>query len=77
MLFLVDYDRKTGQLVSLLSYPDSERHDAQEARLRLELKLRSAGVEREIVLLEAASENALRKTHRRYFETLEALAAAR
>ena len=75
MLFLVDYDRKTGHLVSLLSYADAELHRAQDARLRLELKLRTGGVEREVVLLEAASESALRKTHRRYFESLESLAA--
>jgi hypothetical protein len=74
MLFLVEYDRKAGQLVSLSPYSCADRHAAQEAHLCLELKLRTDGVEHEVVLLEAASEGALRKTHRRYFETLEALA---
>jgi len=40
----------------------------------LELELHRQGVEREIVLLEAQSEDALRRTHRRYFESLEDLA---
>jgi hypothetical protein len=74
MLFLVEYDRRLGQIVSLKSYSASQRHEAEEGRLALELKLRHAHVEREVVLLEAASEQALRKTHRRYFESLDTLA---
>ena len=45
-------------------------------RLDLEIELLRRGQVREVVLLEAASEEALRKTHRRYFEDLATLAAA-
>ena len=76
MLFLIDYDRRRGQIVTIESYSDSQRDDAGEARLTMELKLRGEGIEREVVMLEAASEAALRKTHRRYFETLNTLAKA-
>jgi hypothetical protein len=37
------------------------------------LQLYRAGIQREIVLLQAESEDALRKTHRRYFEDLATL----
>jgi hypothetical protein len=39
----------------------------------MELDLNSRGVEREVVLLEAENEAALRRTHRRYFEDLAQL----
>jgi hypothetical protein len=39
----------------------------------MELDLNSQGVEREVVLLEAETEEALRRTHRRYFENLAEL----
>lgn len=73
MLFLIDYDRSRGQLVALRSFSGSERDAAEEARLELELDLNRRGIEREVALLEADSESALRKTHRRYFETLSSL----
>ncbi|HMA51904.1 MAG TPA: hypothetical protein VKP60_19230 [Magnetospirillaceae bacterium] len=76
MLFLVEYDRRRGQLVSLQTYPESQREKAGEARLAKELNLQREGVEREVVMLDAASEEALRKTHRRYFETVQTLARA-
>jgi hypothetical protein len=42
---------------------------AEDLRLDLELDLNRRGIDHEVVLLEAASEAALRRTHRRYFET--------
>ena len=42
---------------------------AENLRLEMELGLGRRGVDNEVVLLEAASEEALRRTHRRYFET--------
>ena len=39
------------------------------ARLDVELALHRQQVDHEVVLLQAASEAALRRTHRRYFET--------
>lgn len=73
MIFLVEYDRGRGLLISLREFPDSQRREAEQARLGLELRT-NGGAEYEVVLLEAASEHAIRRTHRRYFEPIEALA---
>lgn len=74
MLFLIDYDRKRGQIVGLERFDESQRQLAENARLELELTLSRRGVMREVVLLESTSEAALRRTHRRYFEGLAELA---
>ena len=70
MIFLIEYDRPEGQIVTFKRFQDSERLKAQNARLDLELDLNRRGVDHEVVLLEAATEEALRRTHRRYFEDL-------
>ena len=70
MIFLIEYNRPQGRIVTFKRFQDSERLKAQNARLDLELDLNRRGVDHEVVLLEAASEEALRRTHRRYFETL-------
>lgn len=73
MIFLVHYDRRKATLVDFLTYADEQRQEAERARLDRELaQLREPG-EFEIILLEADSEQAVRHTHRRYFETLEQL----
>jgi hypothetical protein len=76
MIFLIDYDRKEGRIVQLKSYQDFDRTRAEQARLDLELLLREAAKDHEVVILEARDESALRKTHRRYFEDLDGLAKA-
>jgi len=73
MLFLIEYARTAGKIVSFKEYKDPERETAQSDRLALELRLRQRGEEHEVVLLEAASEQALRRTHARYFEELSDL----
>jgi hypothetical protein len=73
VLFLIEYARDRGQLVSMKQFEDSEQRAADEARLKLELRLNTEHVEHEVVLLEASSEAALRRTHRRYFENLSEL----
>jgi hypothetical protein len=73
MIFLIEYDRNRGEIVSFRKFDDSEQQDAEEARLEMELELNRLGTEREVVILEAASEEALRRTHRRYFENLSEL----
>jgi hypothetical protein len=73
MLFLIEYDRKRGQIVSFQTFDDSERQKAEDLRLELELELNRLGIEREVVILEADTEEALRRTHRRYFENLSEL----
>ncbi len=74
MLFLIEYDRSHSKLVSFQTFTNDQRRDAYDARLEMELRYNRLGVEREVVILEALSEAAIRRTHRRYFETLEQLA---
>lgn len=74
MIFLIEYDRPQGGIITLKTFDDSERQTAENARLELELKLNRSGIAHEVVLLEAESKDALRKTHRRYFENLSQIA---
>ena len=76
MLFLIEYNRHRGEIVNLRTFADSERRTAESSRLTLELELNRQAIEHEVVLLEAIDEAALRRTHRRYFETLDDLARA-
>ena len=73
MIFLIEYDRGEGRLVRIERFSDSDRKRAEDSRLDLELELKLKGIQREVVLLEAATEEAVRRTHRRYFETLAEL----
>ena len=68
MIFLIEYDRTQGRIVTIREFADAERQGAEDARIQREIELNHLGKEREVVLLEAASEEALRRTHRRYFE---------
>jgi len=67
MIFLVEYSRQERRIVTLDEFDDGDRREAERARLDRELKLNRSGVEHEVVLLEARSKEALRKTHGRYF----------
>jgi len=73
MWFLIEYARDHGEIVSFRTFKDEESVVAANTRLELELDLNRRGVEREVVLLEAENENALRRTHRRYFDNLAEL----
>lgn len=71
MVFLLDYDRKSGKLLEFKAYDDHERAEAQRARLRIELSAKRdilAGL-REVVLLEADDASVLQRTHQRYFRS--------
>lgn len=68
MIFLMHYDPAQGGIVELTRFNDGERPLADKARLELEMRLNREKIEHEVVLLEASSEAALRRTHRRYFE---------
>lgn len=70
MIFLIEYDRSEGQIVASRDFDDSQRLEAENARLEIELDLNRKGVDHEVVLLEAESKDALLRTHRRYFEDL-------
>jgi len=72
MIFLIEYDREEGPIVTLRSFED--RAEAEQSRLDLELSLNATNdLDYEVVLLEAANEEAVRRTHRRYFEDLTEL----
>jgi len=73
MLFLIEYNRGRGEIVTFTEFSEGESKSAEQARLEMELDLNRRGVEREVVLLEAENEEALRRTHRRYFEDLAQL----
>ena len=70
MIFLIEYNRRKGSIVTLRDFDDSQRREAEDSRLGIELDLNRKGIDHEVVLLDAASEDALRLTHRRYFEDL-------
>ena len=70
MIFLIEYKKVEGRIVTFKAFDPSEQTKAQNLRLDLELDLNRKGVEHEVILLEAASEEALHQTHRRYFESL-------
>lgn len=75
MIFLIRYNRKAGEIVWRQEFDDRDLPIAQKARFKLELELNDQDVDDEVVLLEAASEDILRRTHRRYFEDLQDLAS--
>jgi hypothetical protein len=76
MLFLIEYDRTVGRIVAINRFKDWERQKADDARLEIEVSLNQRGVEHEVVILEAMTEEALRRTHRRYFEDISELTTA-
>src|SRR5437762_2421427 len=70
VIFLIEYNRNAGNLVTFRNFDNSQRREAEDSRLGIELDLNRKGIDHEVVLLDAASEEALRRTHRRYFEDL-------
>jgi len=75
MIFLIVYDRKKAEIVEFRTYRDFERQLADRDRLEREVADNGSEVQLEIVQLQAANEADLRKTHRRYFETVASLAS--
>lgn len=73
MIFLIEYNRREGHIVTFEAFDDTARVEAEKIRLDIELSLNRRGVDHEVVLLQAASEDALRQTHRRYFENPQEL----
>jgi hypothetical protein len=70
--FLLVYDRAAGALRELRRFADSDREGALAARFARE-RQEQGRPDIEVMLLGAASEEALRKTHARYFRTPEQL----
>jgi hypothetical protein len=76
MIFLIEYERDKGRILRIESFHDCDRRTAEESRLQLELALNLKRINHEVVFLEAESEEAVRRTHRRYFESLSELATS-
>lgn len=70
MIFLIEYSRSDDRLVSFKAYPDEARQQADDDRLALELDLLRLGIEHEVVNIKADSEDILRRSYRRYFESV-------
>ena len=56
-----------GGTTAAVSAPSMSEESKRDSRLEIELDLNRKGVDHEVVLLEAASKDELRRTHRRYF----------
>jgi hypothetical protein len=69
MIIVVSYDRKKGRVLRLERFSNDQRERAQTLRLELERGPGKENHEIEVVLLEAASEEALQRTHAKYFKT--------
>ena len=74
MIFLIEYNRPKGKIVTFSKFKNSDRVKAERKRLELELNLNRKKTNHEVVLLEASTEGLLRRTHRRYFESLKNMA---
>ena len=70
MIFLIEYNQSEGRIVTIRNFDDSQLREAEDSRLEIELALNRNGIDHEVVLMDAASEVDLRRTHRRYFEDL-------
>ncbi len=69
--FLIEYSRQEGVLVKFEKFSNLHQKEAQQKRFDLELDLNRKKIAHEVVILESASEESLRKSHRRYFDSLE------
>lgn len=74
MIYLVEYSREQSKLIRFEEFDERSRHEVDEKRLDLELRLNSLNLKHEVVTLEADSKEALKETHGRYFATLDELA---
>jgi hypothetical protein len=70
MIFLIEYNQGEGRIVTIRNFDDSQLREAEDSRLEIELALNRNGINHEVVLMDAACEVDLRRTHRRYFEDL-------
>lgn len=74
MLFFIEYQTgPDGGLVSMQRYPDEQLKQAKADRLAREIECRRQGIERELVILQSESEENIRRTHGRYFYSVEEL----
>ena len=70
MIFLIEYNRQKELIVKFERFRNSERTKAENRRFEIELDLNRRKINHEVVLLEADTEGGLRRTHNRYFQSL-------
>jgi hypothetical protein len=68
MIYLIEYNRSEGRIITFKVFAESERSEADKLRFEIELDLNRRQIEHEVVLLQAESEAALHRTHGRYFK---------
>lgn len=75
-LFVLEFDRRTQRLATPVeAFDDDRRGEAGERRLAAQRRAIDEGLDHDIVLLEADSEEDLRRTHSSFFLTPEELGA--
>ena len=67
MIFLIEYSRNQGSLIDIRAFDDLQQREAEGLRLETELALNHKKVNHDVVLLQAETEDALHRTHQRYF----------
>ena len=76
MIFLIYYQRDTGTLLEITEFKPEDRQKAEDIRLESELSaIEISNFKIEILLLEADSLDDLKKTHQRYFSTVQQIAS--
>jgi hypothetical protein len=75
MIALLVYNRSTGKLVRTKHYDDADVEKANAARLEEEIS-HAAEPHVEIVILQSKSFDELKRTHARYFSSLQELRAS-
>jgi len=68
MLFLIQYDKHHGNVISIHEFEEAQRREAEKARAALELALCGEGSVYEVALLDAKALDDVRKTYPHYFK---------
>ncbi len=75
-LFLIVYNRTTGAVDVRATFDQGQAPEAVRARFALEQELQADGrspVDTEVVVLSGESQEELRRTHARYFDSVQEL----
>lgn len=71
MIFLIHYDPRRGEVLSIKEFEDRQVESAESERLALEIAELGSMQCNEVIVLQAADKAALLTTHSRYFKTIE------
>jgi hypothetical protein len=73
MIFVITYNRDSGEIVALNEFDDSRQEDASASRLAAETALGPGDEAVEVVTLRAQDLQEIQKTHSRYFRSAKQL----